>query len=201
MGFIMCDHTWPDKLRTALKEHLTDDEIEFITGDLKDFENLNEDEKSSLLEVAIRGLDQKQIEKNELANIMAACSCGCYEEHLARIKKVYDQTGDIDQLIDAMQGSVFLNRPERQGDKVFITKAPRFPEKHAAAKTSDEKCRCFCHCDNARAAKNMPLTYCLCGAGWCKNIWEKVLNRPVRVEITHSVLRGDDYCRFAVDLE
>jgi len=197
----MCDNTWPDKLRFALRNHLTNDKINYITAEFTGFEDLDENKKSALLEEAMRRLDKENIEPDKLAGILAECSCGCYEEHLIELKRVYRESRDIDRLIDAMHGRVFLNRPERQGNVVYITKSPRFSEKHAAAETAQEKRYCFCHCDNARAAKNMPLTYCLCGAGWCKNIWEKVLERPVRVEITDSVLQGGATCRFAVYLD
>jgi predicted hydrocarbon binding protein len=46
----------------------------------------------------------------------------------------------------------------------------------------------------------IPVTYCYCGAGFYKGIWEYILQRPVRVEVRESVLKGDDVCRIIVHL-
>ena len=68
-------------------------------------------------------------------------------------------------------------------------------------KTTKDKRYYFCHCDYARAVNDqISLTYCYCGAGWCKGIWETVLEKPIRVDIVKSVLQGDDVCRFAVHI-
>ena len=42
--------------------------------------------------------------------------------------------------------------------------------------------------------------FCYCGAGYYKNIWEIILQKPVEVTLTKSVLRGDDVCRVEVHL-
>lgn len=43
-------------------------------------------------------------------------------------------------------------------------------------------------------------TYCYCGAGFYKGIWEYILQRPVMVEVFKSALHGDDLCRIAIHL-
>ena len=107
----------------------------------------------------------------------------------------------LDALIDAMHGKVFLNRPERDGNRILVTKAPKFPKEHTAATSPEERRYYFCHCDNIRAnTGKVSLTYCFCGAAWCKRIWEYLLERPVKIEITQSVLQDDDTCQFAVNI-
>ena len=39
-----------------------------------------------------------------------------------------------------------------------------------------------------------------CGGGWYGDIWEFIVERPVRVDVLRSVMRGDDDCTFAVHL-
>jgi len=43
-------------------------------------------------------------------------------------------------------------------------------------------------------------TYCYCGAGFYKDIWEEILQHPVEVEVMESVLKGDDVCKIAIYL-
>jgi predicted hydrocarbon binding protein len=51
-----------------------------------------------------------------------------------------------------------------------------------------------------RAGMTMSGTYCYCGAGWYKQLWEGILGQPVRIEVLKSVLQGDDRCTFAIHL-
>ena len=50
------------------------------------------------------------------------------------------------------------------------------------------------------AGEGLPASYCYCGAGYYKGIWEEVLQRPVEVEVLESVLDGGDVCRVAITL-
>jgi predicted hydrocarbon binding protein len=43
-------------------------------------------------------------------------------------------------------------------------------------------------------------TYCYCGAGFYKGIWEEILQQPVEVEVLKSILNGDDVCTIAIHL-
>jgi hypothetical protein len=41
-------------------------------------------------------------------------------------------------------------------------------------------------------------TYCLCSVGYVKRWHERLLGRPVSVELVESVLRGGEHCRFRI---
>ncbi|MBU7032677.1 MAG: hypothetical protein HXS53_09110 [Theionarchaea archaeon] len=43
-------------------------------------------------------------------------------------------------------------------------------------------------------------TFCYCGAGWYKTLWEGVLDKPIDIEVLQSVIRGDECCEFAIYL-
>jgi len=43
-------------------------------------------------------------------------------------------------------------------------------------------------------------TYCYCGAGFYKGIWEEILQRPVEVEVLESVLSGGEVCKIVIHL-
>jgi hypothetical protein len=196
----MGNPAWPEKLSRALAEHLGASAARKIMAEVDRPAALDEHERAALMAETMDKLDALAPDLETRVMIMTECSCDCYTEHIAEFKKVWAAGRDIDQLLTAMHGKVFMVKPERVGDIVYITKAPRFPEEHRNATTPEAKRYYFCHCDYARAAVDLSPTYCLCGAGWCKKIWEAVLERPVRVEIVKSVLQGDEVCRFAVHL-
>lgn len=126
------------------------------------------------------------------------------EEPLLELRKIYKETGGVDAVFEAMaRDPEKHSRPRREGDVIYETKAPRDAEAFAAAQTPDERRVAYCHCPLARAgaaATPAPEPYCCCGGGWYKGVWEFIVERPVRVEVLRSVMRGDDDCTFAVRL-
>jgi len=126
------------------------------------------------------------------------------EEPLLELRKIYQETGGVDAVFKAMaRDREKHSRPYREGDVVVEVKAPRDAEAFAAARTPDERRVAYCHCPLARAgaaATPAPEPYCCCGGGWYGGIWEFIVERPVRVEVLRSVMRGDDDCAFAVHL-
>jgi hypothetical protein len=132
------------------------------------------------------------------------------EEPLLELRKIYQETGGVDAVFEAMaRDREKHSRPYREGDVVVEVKAPREAEAFAAAQTPEERRVAYCHCPLARAAfaatpapegRKALRPYCCCGGGWYKGIWEFIVERPVRVEVLRSVMRGDDDCAFAVHL-
>jgi predicted hydrocarbon binding protein len=43
-------------------------------------------------------------------------------------------------------------------------------------------------------------TYCYCGAGFYKGIWEEIIGEPVKVEVLESVLSGGEVCKVKITL-
>lgn len=55
---------------------------------------------------------------------------------------------------------------------------------------------CLCPMAEAQKAGQFSPTYCLCSVGYVKEMHERMLGRPVEVELVESVLRGGKRCRF-----
>ena len=68
----------------------------------------------------------------------------------------------------------------------------------------EKKRQYYCHCPRVRDAlstsETISPTYCYCGAGFYKGIWEEILQEPVAVEVLESVFQGDEVCKVAVYL-
>jgi len=68
----------------------------------------------------------------------------------------------------------------------------------------EKKQALYCHCPNVQEAHKMsaafPVSYCYCGAGFYKGIWEEIMQKPVKVELISSILTGDSLCRFKIHL-
>jgi hypothetical protein len=97
-----------------------------------------------------------------------------------------------------------------QGNTIIATKIPKSGDLVAYMGESDPQIRraYYCHCPRVRAVlqesdehgETLSPTYCYCGAGYYRGIWEEILAEPVRVEVLESVLQGDEVCKIAIHL-
>lgn len=151
------------------------------------------------LEAEINGMETRQ-------EILTACSCTFTDEFgpdsLLPYRKIFEETGDVRMVLEAMQKdrSRFATS-ELKGNVIHEKRAPRDPEAYAKAGTAEERRLAACFCPLARAGQvPFPEPYCYCSAGWFKGIWEGIIGSPVRVEVTKSLLRGDETCEFEIHL-
>jgi hypothetical protein len=92
------------------------------------------------------------------------------------------------------------------GDTIIATKIPKSGYLVEYMRETDPKTKrqYYCHCPRIRDALKsgaaISPTYCYCGAGFYRGIWEEILGRPVQVELLESVLQGDDVCKIAIKL-
>jgi predicted hydrocarbon binding protein len=160
--------------------------------------------------------------------VLTGCACRYPTEDLLSIRERFLETRDMDEVIamlqerfvmflreeirlpDAMVEIVVANRwglaGEREGNTIIATKIPKSGNLQAYLEESDsEKKRAlYCHCPRIRDIVNRPepisATYCYCGGGFYKSLWEDILQESVEVELLRSVLQGDDVCSFAIHL-
>jgi len=55
-----------------------------------------------------------------------------------------------------------------------------------------------CYCDIAKNAKNLPISYCECSAGWFEKLFSSVFNKKMNVTILHTILDGSNTCTFEI---
>jgi len=126
------------------------------------------------------------------------------KKRIDELRKQYKQLGSIDNLLEIMYndksygGTSYYDCPQRKGNTVYITKVPRNPKSHQKAQTEFQRKLAYCHCPWARAAlktneKVSPI-FCYCSVSWDKQLWEGILEKPVKVEIVESLLNGDNHC-------
>lgn len=160
--------------------------------------------------------------------VMAGCACQYPQSGLQTARQAYEATGRVDAVLDVLQKQFesflrdTLGLKEsligevtsrgwglagiRKGNRIIATKIPKSGNLAAylAERDPDKKRQYYCHCprirDVLKGGGALPVTYCYCGAGYYKGIWEEVLRRPVEVEVLESVLDGGEVCRIAISL-
>lgn len=192
---------WHEKLKKNLKDFIDEAERKKLLKGSEKLDQADPKEKAAWVKTVMEKFDRLIPDEKDRWKIMKECSCSCQDTSMADYKAEYEKHRDIDKLIDYLHGKAFSIKPVREGNIIYITKAPAFPEEYKKAKTQEEKRYYFCHCEYARAAdSDLSPTYCYCGAGWCQRIWEEILGRPVKIEIVESVLQGGKVCKFAVHI-
>jgi effector-binding domain-containing protein len=167
-------------------------------------------EKAEWARGAMERLDAAVNDEETRRNIMVGCAHRFPKTRIERLRAEYVRLGNIDELLKIMHkdrswgGVSFYAAPRREGNTIYITKVPYDPMRCQEATDAGEKRAYYCHCGLVRAAiranETISRTYCYCGAGWSKQLWEGILEKPVRVEVLQSVLQGDDCCSFAIHL-
>lgn len=160
--------------------------------------------------------------------VMTGCACQYSKRDLQAARQAYQATGDpaaahgvlLEQFESFLRHSLGLTGEQvaevldrgwglagtLDGDTILATKIPK--SGHLADylnETDPEKRRqSYCHCprvrDILRTGGSLPITYCYCGAGFYKGIWEEIVQAPVEVKVLKSVLAGDEVCTIAVSL-
>ena len=167
------------------------------------------------------------VNEESLIEIMTGCACQYPQTGLKQFREKYAETSDLklvhgmlqDQFIESTRK--FLNLSDQevenikewgwgvagilQEDRIIATKMPFEFHEYFKAENPNEKRFRFCHCPRIRktikdGAEPISESYCYCGAGFYKGIWEYILDEPMKVEVLETVLNGGDVCRIAIHL-
>ena len=93
----------------------------------------------------------------------------------------------------------------RRGDKIYVTKIPYSPKQYIKEKDPTLKKYYACHCQLVRTAlrdgkPKIPPTFCYCSGGFDKLHFDAIFGESVSVELLETPLKGDDRCRFAIEI-
>jgi len=176
---------------------------------------------------AMQKLDRALPEEDRI-ELMTSCGCQVPTEKLADARRTFQETGSVDQVMEVLQAQfeTFLKNdlelePDqiqtvidrgmgmagvREGTTIIATKIPKSGclKDYLEEADPEKRRRMYCHCPRIRAVLESDVTisptYCYCGAGFYKGLWETILDRPVQVALCQSVLAGDEVCQVAVHL-
>ena len=168
------------------------------------------------------------VEEESRQEIMAGCACQYPISDLQEIRQQYEATKDIglahqllqekfelflrdtlelsDELVGEIVGRGWGLAGVKTGNTIMATKIPKSGYLIEYMKETDPevKRQYYCHCPRVRDALKtsgtISPTYCYCGAGFYKGVWEEILQQPVEVEVLETVLKGDEVCKIAVCL-
>jgi hypothetical protein len=167
-------------------------------------------------------------DEDQIINVMTGCACQFPPSSLREARETYATTGDVELVHQMLQRQFesFL-RDDLELDEEYVTLitdkgwglagvkrrntiiATKIPKsgnllEYLQETDPEKKRRLYCHCPRVR--DGLPLehaispSYCYCGAGFYKGVWEEILQQPVDVKVLETVLQGDDVCKIAITL-
>jgi len=201
---------WLNKFSKCLDEIAGEDiRKEILAGSENFTDQTGINEKFKWSREAIEKLDSN-VDEEKRIDIMAGCACQYPKEELQEIKEKCEETKDLDLAHQMLQEKFenFLKNNLKLNEEYFnFIKIPKsgYLIEYMKESDPDKKKAHYCHCPRIRDALKTPgarisPTYCYCGAGFYKGIWEEILQKPVKVEVLESVLNGGNVCKIAIHL-
>ena len=108
-------------------------------------------------------------------------------------------------VIDFVRNHPEIQQGVREGNVIYEVKIPYMAREYLAETDECMKRYYYCHCPWVRESirigqvKISPI-FCNCSAGFHKKYWEVVLDRPLKGWVVESVLKGDPWCKLAIQL-
>ncbi|MGD8603876.1 MAG: DUF6144 family protein [Anaerolineales bacterium] len=222
------EKAWQEKFESAIAAHAGREIRDTVMSVCPTGDSVDSPEAIILWTAeAIERLDQA-VDERQAQAILLDCGCQYPAEAIEPIAADFQAHGDIDRALEKLQ-ELFLRflredlqlteeqidmivergwglAGRRDGDTVIATKIPKSEYLSAYLGEVDPQKRrqYYCHCPRIRDASAMGIflsaTYCYCGGGFYRGIWERILGRDVQIEMLQSVLRGDEVCQFRVNL-
>ena len=222
------ERAWLTKFSTLLDE-VAGEEIreKVMKGSASLSSAAQRDEVIHWTQLAMKRLDTLVDEARRRA-ILTGCACRYPVSALRGARKAFEESGGIDPAHRTLQEQfeAFLRETleldeefvedvanrgwgsagVKEGSNIIATKIPKSGNliEYLCEEDPSKKRQLYCHCPRVRDALKLSVsispTYCYCGGGFYKGIWDEILQQPVEVELLESVLQGDEVCKFAVFL-
>jgi effector-binding domain-containing protein len=160
----------------------------------------SKEERAQAVKCAVDMVDEIATE-NQKFEILSQCAHIFPPELIENMRVVYAETQSVDKVLDAMANAGGYPKFTKEGNILYSSKQPYNREAYDKATTREEKMKAYCFCPMIKHnLVEMSGSFCYCGSGWSRRLWEGILSKPVKVEIVKSLTKGDDECTFAVHL-
>ncbi len=199
-------HEWDQLLADAVEEALGEPSrqvvmkgIEAITPSSSFSEYVN------WIEGAIDRLDEITDDQELKCEVVSRCAHIFPQERIDSLREIYLE-GGVDGVLREMYSDPFwYEQPIRRGNILYVRKNPVNPEGVKAATTAAERRKAYCHCDFVHPyldeiPAKLSSTFCCCGAGWYRRLWQGITGLPVKIDHVETLLKGHDQCTMTITL-
>ncbi len=163
------------------------------------------EEYTTWIQGAMDRLDALTEDEEKKCLVVSHCAHVFPQERIDHLRTIYEN-GTFDDILHEMYEDEFwYEKPVRRGNVLYMRKNPFNPEGYQNGATPAERRKAYCHCPFVHPyLDELPVrlspTFCYCGAGWYRRLWEGILGKPVVIEHVETLLRGNDQCTLTITL-
>ena len=155
---------------------------------------------------AMDRLDSLTDDPQEKYRVLSCCAHVFPAERIQHLRAIYERRREIDDVLHEMyKDPDWYEDPIRRGNVLHMRKVPYDPEGYREGATPVERRRAYCHCAFVRpyldqVPSKMSPTFCWCGSGWYRRLWEGILEQPIQIDHVETLLKGHDQCTLTITL-
>jgi hypothetical protein len=162
-------------------------------------------EYSAWIQGAMDRLDKLTNDEEVKCLVVSYCAHVFPQERIDLLRSIYQNSEFDDVLREMYRDDFWYEKPVRRGNVIHMRKNPLNPEGYENAISPAERRKAYCHCSFVHpyldeTPSSLSPTFCYCGAGWYRRLWEGILGKPVRIEHVETLLRGNDQCTLTITL-
>lgn len=201
------DHEWDRRLAAGVEQVLGAEARQQVMAGIEAITSESSaDDYRDWMHTAIGRIDS--LTDNPVTKYqIISCAAHVFPQHrIDLLRGIYEQRHDIDDVLREMyRDPDWYESPVRKGNQLHMRKVPFDAEAYSKAITPTEQRQAYCHCAFVRPyltespAKISP-SFCWCGAGWYRRLWEGVLGQPIQVEQIETLVKGNDCCTLVITL-
>jgi len=194
-------HDWDNRFSKQLGKVLGEDARSKVLECYTEVSHKSsKEDRAQAVKCAVDMLDEIATEDQKF-EILSKCAHVFPPELIENMKLVYVETQSVEKVLDAMASAGNYPKFTREGNILYSSKQPYNRAAYDKATTRKEKMQAYCFCPMIKHnLDEVSGTFCYCGSGWSRRLWEGILGKPVKVEIVKSLTRDDDECTFAIHL-
>ncbi len=135
----------------------------------------------------------KNLDEETRKKIMESCGkeCFCAYNGAATWPKKGIET--VDQYLQQIGALFGKENAYREGNKIYYN----YNQNPNGLKIADGYCLCPLTEDGP---EGLSPTYCICSTGYVKEMFDRMMGKPVKVELLESLRRGGKKCRFLIHI-
>jgi effector-binding domain-containing protein len=201
------DHEWHERLANSVEEVLGAAARQQVMVGIESITTESSAEAyRDWIHAAMSRIDELTFDPEKKYKIVSCCAHVFPQYRIDRLREIYEQRHDVDDVLREMYTDPdWYEQPVRKGNQLFERKVPFDAAAYEKATDPVEKRQAYCHCAFVRPyltespAKISP-TFCWCGAGWYRRLWEGILGKPILVEHVETLIKGNDCCTLVITL-
>jgi effector-binding domain-containing protein len=201
------DHEWDARLGRSVEEVLGPEARQQV---MVGIESITTESSAEMyrdwIHTAMSRIDELTSDPEKKYKIVSCCAHVFPQYRIDRLREIYEQRHNVDDVLREMYTDPdWYEQPVRKGNQLFERKVPFDAAAYEKATDPVEKRQAYCHCAFVRPyltespAKISP-TFCWCGAGWYRRLWEGILRKPILVEHVETLIKGNDCCTLVITL-